>query len=898
MNWFDRNSSKRVALRHCEDILGSKSGKVLNEKGQLTIFLGIILVIVMGLLAFIINVGLFVKAKINLQNAVDAAAFSGASVQSRQLTNIAYLNWEMRNTYKEWMFKYYVLGQLGFMGKKPDGSDGNLQGTNLAGAAGTPAKFLLYNPAIANYSTFDKFNIPSICIHNSSGRNICPLFALPGLPRFQAVNIAGLSEIHEKFVNSLVQEKANNCSQRSQINYITATSWAYSTGVDIPGAPLIAGGRIGAWPQAIELAMRMRNLEMIVNRPPVSEGIDFQKINELQATGSIIGLNERPIKAFISAYRNLGGGKYKDQKLDELSGTFKLFEVPPSPYEIGNMNASTFLIPENAVYPGTGVKVTTKNYLDLKAYTINFASMYSAFVSTNENFDSGTKSDAVCGVSKTALPVPGYIMGFVKNPEMLTYYAVRGEAKFIGLFFPFTKSDGITLKAYAAAKPFGGRIGPQLFKFENNSQSVKPREDAQKRSASFISAFSDSDLTISNTYVKGDPIPNNRNFWADSNENIGGIPGTGEKTYFTIPNMIYDFENYAELAAQTTSLDNIQKIVPVNDPGPSAIPKEHMGLHDRSQMRLLIKNTLGALGNATLSSAQVDLAIARARMPTKYDAINYLIPDFSKIQRDDTNSPQFIVPMAEIAPNVFTYQLFAPLLGDGLLFQSPAEVESVIKKYLQSNADAVNTFLNGLYAVASAVKKDSSAGDPDIGLKAALTIHEGVRSGNPIPPDLNPADCKLDIASRFNHFFKKDTPVCGIEPLPYMISTYLAKKSSGSASTANLYYQATYYPNPALDVYSAYFPGPRQGTDAINDGSTKHPLQLSGMSSAEYSTRRNSYSTKFVSMAKLVREGVNDYEEEPPLREELLASPIDLPKANIQNLIMPSELSEFKTLDH
>ena len=77
--------------------------------------------IVVTLTALVINVGLFVKAKINLQNAVDAAAFSGAAVQARQLSSISYINWEMRNTYKEWMFKYYVLGNSGL--RKLNGSN-------------------------------------------------------------------------------------------------------------------------------------------------------------------------------------------------------------------------------------------------------------------------------------------------------------------------------------------------------------------------------------------------------------------------------------------------------------------------------------------------------------------------------------------------------------------------------------------------------------------------------------------------------------------------------------------------------------------------------------------------------------------------------------------------------
>ena len=86
----------------------------LKERGQLSIFLGIVLIVLVSFLAFIINVGLFVKAKINLQNAVDAAAFSGAAVQARQLTNIAYLNWELSNTpTKSGCLNTMSLGQAG-----------------------------------------------------------------------------------------------------------------------------------------------------------------------------------------------------------------------------------------------------------------------------------------------------------------------------------------------------------------------------------------------------------------------------------------------------------------------------------------------------------------------------------------------------------------------------------------------------------------------------------------------------------------------------------------------------------------------------------------------------------------------------------------------------------------
>lgn len=885
-----------------------------NEKGQLTIFLGIIMVIVMGLLAFIINVGLFVKAKINLQNAVDAAAWSGAATQARQLTNIGYVNWEIRNTFKEWMFKYYVLGQMGLMHPPYNSNprNGALHETRLGGSPG-PASFLLENAITAGsglgeMSSFDKYNVPSICIHNNTSRNICALYALPGLPRFGAIPIAGISEIHESFVNKLVQEKAADCSSRSQLNYITATSWAYSTGVDVPGAPLIAGGRIGAWPQAMELALRMRNLEMIMNRPPVSEGIDASKLRELETTGTLYGYNERPLKAFYSAYRNLGGSKYKDSGLDEMVQSFKLYELQPTPYVISNKNASSFLIPENKTYPGTSEKVTTKYYVDLQVYTVNYATMFSSFVSLTENFETGSDGTVLqegnCGVTKTALPVPGYIMGFVKNPELVTYYAVKGEAKFIGLFYPFKKGDGITLKTYAAAKPFGGRVGPMLFKIDN--AAIKAREDDQKRSSPFASIIDLPPSYMGNTaFRRGDPIPADGNFWARDITNIGGIPGSGESTHFTIPNMIYDFTNGSELAGQCCGFENIQKVKPA--PTGSHVPTEKLGLHDRNQLRYL-QAELGSRSQV-IQSSQLEEAFAKVRKPTRYDVTNYLVPDFRK--RPDANVPPAVIPIpppngAPTNANIVFYRLFAPLIGDGLLYNSAAEVEAEIRSYLISIRPSIMTYITALHSVASAIKADASRSNPQLGDKAAKEIHAGVdRPASAEPQDLDPANCKLDIASRFWHFFTKDVPICGIEPLPYTIAIYLSKRSEGGNTTNNIYYQSTYYQNDALsagkEIYSAYYPGPRQGAEPQNDGMTQHPLKVTSTSNSTVDMSRNFYSTKFISIDSVVRSGgSNDYEEYPAFKEKPgnERSSDLLGTVTVKNLLPSSELSEFRNLEH
>ena len=202
----------------------------------------------------------------------------------------------------------------------------------------------------------------------------------------------------------------------------------------------IASDRVGAWPKALELSFRIRNLEMLVNRPPVSKicydgcpGVPDSTLQDGTA------MNERPLKAFKSAWRNLDGGD--DPSHHDLKRTFILFELPPIPVEFDQESLSGLLIEPSFGYPD-GSKAFRKHYVDLQIVPVNYVIFFTAFVPSNGTI-AGVVSEADCIGSKTAIPVPGLPTGFVKNPRIITYYAVKGEAKYIGLFYPFDKDQGI-----------------------------------------------------------------------------------------------------------------------------------------------------------------------------------------------------------------------------------------------------------------------------------------------------------------------------------------------------------------------------------------------------------------------------------------------------------------------
>lgn len=832
-----------------------KNKRTFGEKGQLSVFLGIAMIVVITLFAFVINIGLFVKAKINLQNAVDAAAWSGAAVQARQLSNIAYLNWEMRNTYKEWMFKLYVLGQA----SNNSIADGSL---------GTTTNFRAKDFGSPTYND-DTFNIPSTCLHFQAAAattNICDIASTPGLPRFTSISTPDVAEALETAIDSMVRLKSKNCGARTVLNWAATTTWTYGTGEKVINTPVVAINRTGAWIQSLELAFRMRNLENIVNRPPVATPICLGGVN----CTSIFSLSdpvadERPIKAFWAAAKNLSGGSFKEDdspsEQDELYSNFSMQEIAPDPYEVKANTLSSLLLP---------AEVHQKHYLDLLPMPLNFTAFFNFFLSTDGDSTSidNVQENAICQVKKTAIPVPGYILGFLKNPEVLTYYALKGETKFIGMFFPFQKRDGITISAYAAAKPFGGRIGPMLFGLNPQKTGIITRKSPNARSIQYVSTF---EPPVPEIFSDRTPIPYTADFFADSapDKVIGGVPGATEKPRFVLPNFVYDFP------------------VPDNGGRPIAVikstltepqPANSAGLYDKSQFAIFRSSagpTIG-IGLLNLSNDQIDMAIEKIRAPTKYDAANYLIPIISDIQGGKIAGAS---PKLESALNVrsgpnghpssYSYDLFAPLFGNNSLYNDPTAFENVLRNYMKQNRAAIeDAYLPALYKTANSVAEQVAA-------ETAPSILKGIFSSSP-PPDFSqaatyvkneiqdvcvaqgaPDNGALSLAAKiYVVIFGRgdDNPssekICGVTPLVDSFNSYLVNQKQINPNFEGVY-TSTYYRPDNFDnstISTGYMPGSRQGAeDSTAEGMFATAASSSGTKGLFH--KRNYYSTKFVPVA-------------------------------------------------
>ena len=99
-----------------------------NSRGQVALFIALIFQILFIFFAMVINVGLLVHHKINLQNSVDLAAYYGAMKQAESMNAIGHINYQIRQGWKLLTFRYRMIGSAGDFETHPyDKSTKNLK---------------------------------------------------------------------------------------------------------------------------------------------------------------------------------------------------------------------------------------------------------------------------------------------------------------------------------------------------------------------------------------------------------------------------------------------------------------------------------------------------------------------------------------------------------------------------------------------------------------------------------------------------------------------------------------------------------------------------------------------------------------------------------------------------
>lgn len=371
-----------------------------RQRGQMAIFIALIFQVLFVLFAMAINVALVVHDKINLQNAVDLAAYYAAQRQAEMLNVIAHQNYTIRQSFKLLAWRYRALGAAG-----QDAHPWKALGT----AQDVPFRNHTYDPGVCitqkeNWSEAD--GNQTLC--RDPNVNIPPMpVVVPMAPGIFNAVFAALSV-------TLKKTAGQSCATLGAYNWWYAMSTLTAFRID----------QRHRKHTIYALANNLSSADPIdLDGNSIRDGANKTFVKNLTFSNAESG----PIFQFLNSLE----GRPRQEWLNEIQIVPTMIYLDPSSSN-GCKGTPQFIdeVPEEAKEQGI---------LDLDQ----------------------THGQTLIGYRKHSVLLNSdyqYSMGVEKNPWVMAYVGVQAQTSPRQIFFPFGNS--ITIRARAFAKPFGGRIGP------------------------------------------------------------------------------------------------------------------------------------------------------------------------------------------------------------------------------------------------------------------------------------------------------------------------------------------------------------------------------------------------------------------------------------------------------
>ncbi len=461
--------------------LGDDRGGTIGNKGQIAIFVALIFQVLFVFFAMVINVGLIVHHKINLQNSVDLAAYYGAMKQAEGMNAVAHINYQIRQAWKLMVWRYRHLGMSGDTINHPFDSltktlrgGGNIdQPFTAAGGGSCPATFCINHPIFDIQEPWEYY-----CRDMCKGVRI----TLLGIPSENGINfglaegiLGGLARSIEAASRNLVDKTQQHCRNRSALNWFALARFIAAYKLDMKNRKQVlnrlANGLSQSSRDFLDVdgdsaekgahATFWRNLSL-----QNQEQIDFDR-------------NQGTKKGTISFYNSLGDG--------QCGGTPNSDQIPPKwlveefvkpiyAYLEGDCDGST----EIGFTPkpiNTGGQASAPRYTDGLPGGVVPQLMQLIADPSDTNADGNRLWHTT--------------IGYEKNPWCMAYVGVDASTS---PKIPFAPLGQVKITARAFAKPFGGRIGPWF------TDSWSPGDVASR-------GTKQTDKVLPPRVINGDPPP-------------------------------------------------------------------------------------------------------------------------------------------------------------------------------------------------------------------------------------------------------------------------------------------------------------------------------------------------------------------------------------------------------
>jgi len=439
----------------------SSRGGVLGNRGQVAVFIALIFQVLFVFFTMVVNVGLLVHHKINLQNSVDIAAYYGAMKQAEVLNGVAHVNYQIRQAWKLITFRYRQIGMAGDDQNHPY----DIIGRSLRGTASVDAP-LQGGPAGACLTTFClSYNpVKGMADNENYCRKICETQKITLLGRPQgagavagivAGGFAGLTAAVDAISRQLAQNSEVTCQKSTVFNWfgIARFIWSYKT--------------------------EMMNRKRVFNKLANSISYDTDDFKDIEGESARRGVyqtffknlsypNQESFDADSGPKDDGSFGFYNSLGAEACRGIENEEKIPP------RWAKEIFVKPVYAFRNGDcndgGKDLLERTGLEYFSAAVNLGGQVFTPDVLSEAAD--LVPPAVINFLKDAIVDPDDLgsadvrlghstAGYEKNPWCMAYVGVQASAT---PKIPFTPFNRVKLVARGFAKPFGGRIGPWYYK--------------------------------------------------------------------------------------------------------------------------------------------------------------------------------------------------------------------------------------------------------------------------------------------------------------------------------------------------------------------------------------------------------------------------------------------------
>ena len=406
----------------------SKKGKpfLLSERGQMALFVALVFQVIFVLFSMVVNVGLLIHHKINLQNSVDLAAYYGAQKQAESLNALAHINYQIRQSWKLLSWRLRVAGFIGyyFYPLRSYGGYPRLEEDSKSFASPLPFTCIAHNIGW-NFGEDNLCDATEKRIPDINYEDMRESVGIPLLGGGKAISTAKRA-LEEAIGAKSVLE--NQCFR------VGRESWRTT-------ALYFAAYRL-------EIAMRKEAIYLLAHN--MSQGLPIGGGGVLDVEGGSVseGMRKTLRKNLSLANRESLDLKIKQGRVgfgnslnqEGCRGDMNRERPPLWLAEIKILPQAFYMESENCGIRGRESRYFIKPFREGPSKYIE------------PSIDNPLNS-----LVQEKKGLYGSSLGVEKNPWCMSYIGVYAETK---PRIPFSPFGPVTLKARAFAKPFGGRVGP------------------------------------------------------------------------------------------------------------------------------------------------------------------------------------------------------------------------------------------------------------------------------------------------------------------------------------------------------------------------------------------------------------------------------------------------------